>query len=80
MKQFRRTTLSVMGLAVAVAVLSSIPAQAAGSSVIAHAFVPSMGFPNSDFSEFVQVQPAVRSASMCRRLHSASSPKKRTLP
>ncbi len=44
MKQFGRTMLTVMGLAVAAAVLSSIPAQAAGSSVIAHAFVPAVGF------------------------------------
>jgi hypothetical protein len=40
MKQFGRTMLTVMGLAVAAAVLSSIPAQAAGSSVVAHALVP----------------------------------------
>jgi len=44
MKQFSRTMLTVMRLAVAAAVLSSIPAQAAGSSVIAHAFVPAVGF------------------------------------
>jgi hypothetical protein len=56
MKQFGRTMLTGMGVALAAAVLSSIPAQAAGSSVIAHAFVPAVGFPNSDFSELVQVQ------------------------
>jgi hypothetical protein len=40
MKQFGRTMLIVMGLAVAAAVLSSIPAQAAGSAFVAHALVP----------------------------------------
>ena len=39
MKQFGRTMLTVMGIAVAAAVLSSIPAQA-GSNVVAHALVP----------------------------------------
>ena len=42
MTQFCRTMLTVMGLAVAAAVLSSIPAQAA--SVVNHGFVPSGGF------------------------------------
>ena len=42
MKQFGRTMLIVMGLAVAV--LSSIPAQAAASSVVKHGFVPNGGF------------------------------------
>jgi hypothetical protein len=55
-KTLWRTMLTVVGLAVAAAVLSSIPAQAAGSSAIAHAFVPSVGFFNAAGNEFVQVQ------------------------
>jgi len=58
MKQFCRTMLTVMSLAVAAMVLSSISAQAqaAGSSVITHAFDVGVGWANSDFTEFVQVQ------------------------
>jgi len=56
MKQFGRTMLTVMGLAVAAAVLSSIPAQAAGSSVVAHALVPGVGFFTPAGDELVQVQ------------------------
>src|SRR5215472_11536606 len=56
MKQSGRTLLTVMGLAVAAAVLSSIPAQAAGSSVVAHAFIPSVGWFTPAGDEFVQVQ------------------------
>ena len=52
MKQFGRSTLIGMGLAVAAAVSSSNPAQAAGSSVT---LVPSVDFFNSDFSELVHV-------------------------
>lgn len=55
MKQFGRTTLPAMGLAVAAAMLSSIPAQAAGSSVVAHALVPSVNFFTTDGSELVEV-------------------------
>jgi len=56
MKQFGKTMLTVLGLAMAATVLSSIPAQAAGSSVITHAFDSGVGWFNSDFTEFVQVQ------------------------
>jgi len=54
----KRTILiaAVAVLAVAAAVLSSIPAQAAGSRVIAHAFVPGVGFFTPAGNEFVQVQ------------------------
>ncbi len=48
MKQFVRTMLTVMGLAV-VAVLSSVPVQA--QAVIAHSFDAGTGWFNSDFSE-----------------------------
>jgi hypothetical protein len=67
MKQFGRTMLTVMGLAVAAAVLSSIPAQAAGPGVVAHAFVPGVAFftlldPSNPFStELVEVE-VVRTA------------------
>ena len=48
MKQFGRTMLTVMGLAVAGAVSSSIPAQAASPVVVTHTgvhgFVPTVGF------------------------------------
>ena len=60
MKQFVRTMLTVMGLAV-VAVLSSIPAQA-GSNVIAHSFDAGIGWFNSDFSE-LYVATVVRTNS-----------------
>ena len=53
-KQFGRTLLTVMGLAVSAAV-SAIPAQATTSSVIDHALVPSVDFFNPDFSELVAV-------------------------
>jgi hypothetical protein len=53
MKQFGRTMLTVMGLAFGAALLSSNPAQAAGSSVT---LVPSVGFFNSDQSELVNVE------------------------
>jgi hypothetical protein len=44
MKQFGRTMLTVMGLAVAAAVLSpSIHAQATGSSVVNHGYNTSLG-------------------------------------
>jgi len=49
MKQFRKTMLSVMGLAVTAALLSSVPAQA--QTVIAHSFDAGIGWFNSDFSE-----------------------------
>src|SRR5215467_12070134 len=61
MKQFGRTMLTVMGFAVAAAVLSSIPAQAASPVVVAHGFVPGVAFftqldPNNPFStELVEV-------------------------
>jgi hypothetical protein len=61
MKQFARTKLSVMGLAVAATVLSSIPAQAAGPTVVTHALVPGLGFftlldnSNPASTEFVNV-------------------------
>jgi len=48
MKQFVRTMLTVMGLAV-MAVLSSVPVQA--QAVIAHSFDAGTGWFNSDFSE-----------------------------
>lgn len=44
MKKFGRTMLIVMGLAVIAAALSPIPARAASPVVVAHAFVPSVGF------------------------------------
>jgi hypothetical protein len=56
MKQFGRTMRIVMGLAVAAAVLSSIPAQAAGSNVVNHAFVPAVGWFTPDFSELVSAE------------------------
>ena len=58
MKQFGRTMLTALGLAVGAAVLSSIPvqAQAGGSSVVTHAVVPVVGFFNSDFSELIEVE------------------------
>src|SRR5215813_2773787 len=54
-KQLGRTMMTVMVLAVSAAVLSSIPAQAASPVVVAHAFVPSVGFftlldPSNPFS------------------------------
>jgi hypothetical protein len=55
-KQFGRTILTVMSRAVAAALVSSIPAQGAGSNVVTHAFVPGMGFFTPAFDEFVQVQ------------------------
>ena len=56
--QFRKIMLSLIGLAAAATVLSSIPAQAqaAGPSVITHAFDVGVGWANSDFTEFVQVE------------------------
>jgi hypothetical protein len=68
MKQFGRTMLTGMGLAVAAAVSLSIPAQAASTSVVAHAFVPGVAFftlldPNNPFStELVEVE-VVRTAN-----------------
>ena len=58
MKQFRKIMLSLIGLAVAATVLSSISAQAqaAGSSVITHAFNVGAGWTNPDFTEAMQVQ------------------------
>jgi hypothetical protein len=55
MKQFGKTMLTVMGLAVAAAVLSPIPAQAASPVVVAHAFDANVGWftlldPNNPFS------------------------------
>jgi len=64
MKQFSRTVLTVMGLAVAAAVLSSVPAQASTSSVVAHAWVPGVAYftqldPSNPFStELVEVSVA----------------------
>lgn len=55
MKQLRKTMLPVIGLAVAALLLSSIPAQAAGSKVIAHSFDSGIGWFNSDFSELYSV-------------------------
>jgi len=52
MKQFGRTMLTVMGLVVAAAMLSSIPAQAAG---MAHAIVSGVGFFNPAGNELVGV-------------------------
>jgi hypothetical protein len=49
MKQFGKTMLTVVGLAVAAALLSSVPVQA--QSVIAHSFDAGIGWFNSDFSE-----------------------------
>jgi hypothetical protein len=54
MKQFCRTMLTVMGLAVAAALLSSIPAQAAGSSVINHTFNAGVGW-FTPAGEFVNI-------------------------
>ncbi len=56
MTQFGRTILTRTGLAVAAAVLTSIPAQAAGSSVVDHAFVPQVGFFNSAGNELVTME------------------------
>ena len=54
-KQFGKTMLTVIGLAVAAAMSSSIPAQAAGTGVIAHSFDSGIGWFNSDFSELYSV-------------------------
>lgn len=53
MKQSGRTMLSVITLAIAAAVLSSVPVRA--QSVIAHSFDASIGWFNSDSSEFYSV-------------------------
>jgi hypothetical protein len=45
-----------MRIAVAASVLSSIPAQATGSSAVAHAFVPQVGFFNSAGNELVTME------------------------
>ena len=53
-KQFGKTKLTVIGLAVGAAI-SAIPVHAAGASVINHAFVPQLDFFSPDFSELVAV-------------------------
>ena len=50
MKQFRKTMLSLIGLAIAAAVLSSASVQA--QNVITHSFDAGIGWFNADFSEF----------------------------
>lgn len=59
-KQFGKSMLSVIGLAVAAAVLSSVPVQA--QNVIAHSFDAGIGWFNSDFSE-LYTATAVRTNS-----------------
>ena len=57
MKQFRKTMLSVIGLAVAVAVFSAIPAQAqSGSSVVNHGYIASFGIFDGITGEFTLFQ------------------------
>ncbi len=60
MKQFVRTMVTLMGLAVAAAMLSSTPVQA--QAVIAHSFDAGTGWFNSDFSE-LYVATVVRTNS-----------------
>jgi hypothetical protein len=57
MKQFGRTMLTVVGLAVAAAVLSSIPARAAGPLVskVSNGLVSSVGYFNADNNELAIV-------------------------
>lgn len=56
-KQFGRTMLTIMGLAVAAAVLSSIPAQAqSGSTVVNHGFISSFGIFDGLTGEFTLFQ------------------------
>jgi len=67
MKRFGRTMLTVMGLAVAAAVLSSIPAHASGPNVIANGFSAGVGWftqldPNNPFSTELVVVNVQRTA------------------
>lgn len=63
-KQFGRTLLTVMSLAVATAMLSSIPAQAqgTGSSVVTHGFVSNFGIFDGSTGEltFVSIESTAK--------------------
>lgn len=63
MKQFCRTMLTVMSLAVAAAISPSIHAQATGSSVVNHGFIASFGIFDGNSGEltFVQVESTANS-------------------
>jgi hypothetical protein len=56
MKQFAKTMLTVIGLAIAAAVLSAVPGQAqAGSNVVNHGFIASFGIFDFNTGELIFV-------------------------